>query len=254
VHDGRPGNARDSGRRLREGGIEGGGIARTRGKRRGEIRDGVFGMQMFAIRREQDRLAEIAPLLKRFTDDHSDDSVWGPGLMLIWSDLGYEAQARESLERLSNTESSIPVDSKRLITLTYFAEVAARLCDREHAARIYELLLPFRDQVVTVPAFTLCCGAVARYLGMLAGALHDWSAAETHFEYALQMDERLQAWPWLAHTQREYALMLGARARDEDRSRAAQLLASSAATAKTLGMYALLERISCASSNPVAKN
>ena len=102
-------------------------------------------MQMFAIRREQDRLAEIAPLLKRFTDDHSDDSVWGPGLMLIWSDLGYEAQARESLERLSNTESSIPVDSKRLITLTYFAEVAARLCDREHAARIYELLLPFRS-------------------------------------------------------------------------------------------------------------
>jgi predicted ATPase/class 3 adenylate cyclase len=219
-----------------------------------KIATGVFGMQMFAIRREQGRLAEIAPLLKRFTDDHADDSVWGPGLMLIWSDLGYEAHARDSLERLSNIETSIPVDSKRLVTLTYFAEVAARLGEREHAARIYELLLPFRDQVVTVPAFTLCCGAAARYLGMLAGALHDWSAAEAHFEYALKMDERLQAWPWLAHTRHEYALMLRARARDDDRARAAQLLASSAATAKTLEMYALLERISCASGTPATKN
>jgi hypothetical protein len=84
--------------------------------------------------------------------------------------------------------------------------------------------------------------------------LHDWSAAEAHFEYALKMDERLQAWPWLAHTRHEYALMLRARARDEDRARAAQLLASSAATAKTLEMYALLERISCASGTPATKN
>ncbi|SAK77687.1 adenylate/guanylate cyclase domain-containing protein [Caballeronia ptereochthonis] len=215
---------------------------------------GVFGMQMFAIRREQGRLAEIAPLLKRFSDDHPDDSVWGPGLMLIWSELGYEAQARASLERMLHTESAIPVDSKRLITLTYFAEVAARLGEREYATRIYTLLLPFRDQAVTVPAFTLCCGAAARYLGMLAGALRDWTAAEEHFDSALQMDERLQAWPWLAHTQREYAVMLAARARVEDRLRAAQLLTASAATAKTLGMYALLERISGASDNPGPKN
>jgi len=209
-----------------------------------KLAGGVYGMQMFTIRREQGRLAEVAPLLKRFVDDHPGDTVWLPGLMLIWSDLGFQAQARESLRQMEQSELAIPMDSKRLITLTYFAEVAARLGESAPAARIYDLLLPFRDQAVTVPVFTLCCGSAARYLGMLVSALGDWTAAEQYFEYALQMDTHLQAWPWLAHSQHEFAVMLAARNRAEDRSRAAQLLAAAAEAAKRLGMCALLERIS----------
>ncbi|WP_031361437.1 adenylate/guanylate cyclase domain-containing protein [Caballeronia sordidicola] len=204
---------------------------------------GVYGMQMFTIRREQGRLAEVAPLLKRFVDEHSQNATWRPGLMLVASDLGFEAQARHYLDHLAESESDIPVDSMRLVTLTYLAEVATRLRETGHAERIYAFLLPFRDQVVTVPAVTLCCGSAARYLGMLASALGDWTAAEEHFEYALRMDERLRAWPWLAHSQHEFALMLSARDRNGDRARAAVLLASAAATAKELKMFALLERI-----------
>ncbi|ADG20296.1 adenylate/guanylate cyclase [Paraburkholderia atlantica] len=204
---------------------------------------GVYGMQMFAIRREQGRLAEVAPIFKRFVDEHSEDTTWRPGFMLICSDLGFDAQARDNLVRLAESESSIPVDSKRLVTLTYLAEVAARLRDVEHAERIYALLLPFRDQVVTVPVFTLCCGSAARFLGMLAHALGDWSAAEQHFEYALSMDERLRAWPWLAHGRHEYALMLVARNGIGDRARARDLLSMAAAAAKKLEMFALVERI-----------
>lgn len=204
---------------------------------------GVYGMQMFTIRREQGRLAEVAPLFKRFVDDHPEDSTWRPGLMLIASDLGFEVQARRTLDQMAESEFSLPVDSKRLVTLTYLAEVAARLREVEHAERIYASLLPFRDQAVTVPAFTLCCGAAARYLGLLASALGDWSAAEAHFEYALQMNERLRARPWLAHAQHEFSIMLSARNRRGDQARAADLLAAATATAKELKMFALLERI-----------
>ncbi|TCG03830.1 guanylate cyclase [Paraburkholderia steynii] len=204
---------------------------------------GVYGMQMFTIRREQGRLAEVAPIFKRFVDEHSEDATWRPGFMLICSDLGFEAQARDNLDRLAESESSIPVDSRRLVTLTYLAEVAARLRDVEHAERIYALLLPFQDQVVTVPVFTLCCGSAARFLGMLAHALGDWSAAEQHFDYALRMDERLRAWPWLAHGRHEYALMLAARNGREDRERAQDLLSMAAAAARRLKMFALVERI-----------
>ncbi|WP_429363906.1 ATP-binding protein [Paraburkholderia sp. GAS32] len=180
---------------------------------------GVYGMQMFTIRREQGRLAEVAPLFTRFVNEHSENSAWRPGLMLICSDLGLEAQARDNLDRLAESDSSIPLDSKRLVTLTYLAEVAARLRDVERAEQVYTLLLPFRDQVVTVPVFTLCCGSAARYLGMLAHALGDWSAAEEHFEYGLRMDERLRAWPWLAHGRYEFARMLAARNGVGDRAR-----------------------------------
>lgn len=215
---------------------------------------GVHGMQMFSIRREQGRLAEVAPIFKRFIDTHSGDATWLPGFMLICSDLGFEAQARDNLDRLAESEPGIPVDSKRLVTLTYLAEVAARLRDVKHAERIYALLLPFRDQVVTVPVSTLCCGSVARFLGMLAHALGDWSAAEQHFEYALRMDERLRAWPWLAHSRHEYALMLAARNRTEDRARARDLLSMAAAEAKRLDMFALVERIGGARTGAGARN
>jgi hypothetical protein len=56
------------------------------------------------------------------------------------------------------------------------------------------------------------------------------------------MNERLHAWPWLAHTRHEYALMLLARGRKSDRKQAADLLASATATARQLNMFALLER------------
>jgi class 3 adenylate cyclase/tetratricopeptide (TPR) repeat protein len=215
---------------------------------------GVYGMQMFTIRREQGRLAEVAPLLKRFVDEHREDATWRPGLMLIASDLGFDAQARHQLDKLVESESDVPMDSKRLVTLTYVAEVAARLRESGHAERVYGFLLPFRDQVVTVPAFTLCCGSAARYLGMLANALGDWSTAEEHFEYALHMDERLRAWPWLAHSRYEFAVMLSARNRKGDRARAADLLTSVTAAAKELKMFALLERMGGAASGSVPGN
>jgi tetratricopeptide (TPR) repeat protein len=215
---------------------------------------GVYGMQMFTIRREQGRLAEVAPLLKQFVDEHPYNATWRPGLMLIASDLGFEAQASRNLAQLTESESCIPMDSKRLVTLTYLAEVAARLREIEHAERVYAFLLPFRDQVVTVPVFTVCCGSAARYLGVLAGALGDWSAAEEHFEYALRMDERLRAWPWLAHSRHEFAVMLSARNRKGDRARAADLLATAAATAKELKMFALLQRIGGAANSSGPRN
>jgi hypothetical protein len=78
---------------------------------------------------------------------------------------------------------------------------------------------------------------------MLAGAMGDWAAAEQHFEASLDLDERLQAWPWLTHTKHEFALMLRARGRPGDCDRAAQLLAEAVASAERFGMAALQGRI-----------
>ncbi len=207
-----------------------------------ELPTGVYGMQMFTIRREQGRLAEVAPVIKRLVDDNPDGSAWRPGLMLIASDLGFDGAALANLERLAETGFALPRDAKRLATLTYVAEVAARLNKSPYTEQVYGQLLPFRDQAVTVPAATLCLGSTARYCGLLATALGDWTAAVGHFEYALDMNERLHAWPWLAHTRHEYALMLLARGRKSDRKHAADLLASATATARQLNMFALLER------------
>ena len=208
-----------------------------------EIVTGVYGMQMFTIRREQGRLAEVAPLVKRFAAEKSRDAIWRPGLALIATDLGFTEAAEKSFGEIAADGFALPVDAKRNITLCYLAEVCARLADARRAEGLYELLRPYQDIVVVVPIATVCCGANARYLGMLASAMGDWSAAEAHFEAALAMDERLHAWPWLAHTKHEFALMLCERDRPGDRGRADALLAEAAASAERFGMGALQAKI-----------
>jgi uncharacterized protein HemY len=90
---------------------------------------------------------------------------------------------------------------------------------------------------------TVCYGSAGRFLGELAHVLADWDKAEEHFEHALQMNEAMQARPWLAHTQHRFARMLRSRGRQNDIKRVEQLLSQSWTTANRLGMIALKERL-----------
>jgi len=156
----------------------------------GEMTTGVYGVQMFTIRREQGRLSEVAPLFRRFLDENPQDSAWRPGLAVIASDLGFEEAARKAFVEMAAAGFAFPVDAKRSLTLSYLAEVCTRLGDTHEAERLHELLLPFGDNAILAPVATVCCGAAGRYLGMLASLMGEWTAAEGHFEAALEMDQR----------------------------------------------------------------
>jgi class 3 adenylate cyclase len=203
---------------------------------------GIYGTQMFAIRREQGRLAEVAPLVKRFVSENPKEAVWKPGLMLIASDLGFHAQARQHFESFAKSGFALPEDTKRLVTLSYFAEVCVVQRDAARAEDLYELLLPYRDVTAMVLPNTVCNGAASHYLGMLATIMADWSAAEGHFKAALALNERLKAWPRLAWTRFEYACMLLARDENGDTVFAEELRAKAVAAAERLGMGLLLRR------------
>jgi class 3 adenylate cyclase/tetratricopeptide (TPR) repeat protein len=203
---------------------------------------GIYGMQMFTIRREQGRLAEIAPLVKRFVSEKPEEAIWKPGLMLIASDLGFHQQARAHFEVLAQSDFAFPMDAKRPITLTYLAEVCAGLGDSLRAEKLYELLLPYRDVAILAPPSTLCCGAGAHYLGLLAATMSDWDSAESHFNASVAMNERLKAWPRLADTRFEYARMLLARDRKGDSVLATELRSMAIAAAERMGMGGLLHR------------
>ena len=64
---------------------------------------GLYGIQMFTIRREQGRLAQVAPIMKRLLEDKPDDSVWRPGFAIIASDLGFEEQARKLFHEIARS-------------------------------------------------------------------------------------------------------------------------------------------------------
>src|SRR6201986_5085893 len=52
----------------------------------GDQVEGVYGIQMFSVRREQGRLAEVAPVVRRLIDEKPGEKAWLPGFALIAAD------------------------------------------------------------------------------------------------------------------------------------------------------------------------
>ena len=214
------------------------------GQRMGiEIVDGAFGMQMFSIRREQGRLGEVAPVVKLFMAQNPTAAAWRPGLTLIYSDLDLRHECREAFELLAVDDFiGLPQDALWVTCIAYLAEACAFLGDTDRAARLYQLLLPYDGRAVVVGSAVACYGAVSRYLGLLAATMSRWAAAERHFEAALELNARMEAKPWLAHTQHQYAAMLLARGQAEDHSKAMALLDEALTSAQALGMQFLIQK------------
>ena len=206
--------------------------------------EGVMGLQMFTIRREQGRLAEIAPIVKHFVDEHGAGAAWRPGLALIYADIGEIEKASVEFERLAvDGFSVIPRDSLWQTSLTYLAEVCCALDDAENAQVLYELLLPYEKLTVVVGNASACLGATSRFLGQLTTTMARWDDAERHFKHALELNTQMSATTWLAHSQFQYSRMLFQRGEANDVETANQLLGSALQTANDLGMHGLESRI-----------
>ena len=209
-----------------------------------ETAAGVFGLQMFALRREQGRLKEVEPIVRAFVQQHSAAAAWRPGLAVIYSELGLMTDALSEFENLAQHDfADLPRDAVWMGTMTYLVDICTFLGDKSRAETLYRILLPFDGSNVVVGNGAACYGALSRYLGALATTLKRWVDAARHFEDALAMNTRMEARPWLARTQEQYATMLLARGRSGDRDNATTMLDAALATACELGMRALEERI-----------
>jgi class 3 adenylate cyclase/tetratricopeptide (TPR) repeat protein len=209
-----------------------------------ETAAGIFGLQMFTLRREQGRLKELEPVVRYFVQQHSAAAAWRPGLALIYSELGRRDEAQVEFEHLAQHDfADLPRDALWMASMTYLVDVCTFLGDKVRAAVLYQLLLPYAEHTVIVGSGVACYGALSRYLGALASTLAHWDEAARHFEDALAMNARMEAWPWLAHTQYRYATMLLARDQPGDGDKARELLKAALLTARELGMRALEERL-----------
>jgi tetratricopeptide (TPR) repeat protein len=202
--------------------------------------EGVMGVQMFTIRREQGRLGEIAPLVSHFLEKHGAGASWRPGLALIHFEIGEREKAREQFERMASTNfKCVPRDSLWQTCLSYLTEVCDGLDDSERAQLLYDLLQPYAEHTLVVGNAIACLGATSRYLAQLATVCNRWDDAERHFQHAIELNRRLNARPWLAHTQFQYARMLLKRGPPHDPELANELLDEAAEAAESLNMGGL---------------
>ncbi len=201
--------------------------------------EGLYGVQMFSIRREQGRLAEVAPVIKRLLDDNPEDAAWKPGFALIAAELGHLDAAGRMMREMAEGEFDLPLDAKYSATLGYLADTAVMIDDVDMAATIYERLLPYRNMTVTIGVATVCYGSADRRLGALAALQADWGLAEEHFVSALELDKAMRAVPWLARSKAEFAQAMLRRGRPQDKEWAMRLNCEAMETAQKCGMLAL---------------
>ncbi len=196
----------------------------------------TYGLQLYVLRRDQGRLEEMEELVRRAATEYPTYPIWRCVLANMLAERGATAEARAELDALAaNGFSRLPFDEEWEVSVCFLAETAARLGDRDHAATLYELLLPYADRVaISFPEISL--GPVSRFLGILASTTGRYDEASRHFEDALAMTERIGARPWLAHTQDDYAHMLLARREPGDAERARGLLDGARAAYRELGM------------------
>lgn len=201
-------------------------------------------VQMFGLKREQGRLAELAPALDLFRRHAPPGGTWLPGYALLCCELGRLDDARAAFEQIA--ADGLQPDHKADYmhrNLAYLCMVCASLGDAARAERLYALLAPFAGRNYVFGGNVECFGATDRLLGMLAATMQRWGLAEAHFERALQLDAASQAPPWLAHTRHQYAAMLLARRDSGDGPRAAGLLDAALQASRELGMRALEQRV-----------
>jgi DNA-binding CsgD family transcriptional regulator/tetratricopeptide (TPR) repeat protein len=209
----------------------------------------VYGIQMFGVRREQGRLAELAPVMRVLAAGDRGGGAWRAGLVAMLAELAMEEQVRSELDRMQ-AEGLEPLrEGLWLASLTYLADAASAVGHTEVAALVYPELAPLAGTNVMIGHGVACYGAADRYLGMLAATFGDTDSAIRHFEAALHLNRQMGASTWLAHTAYEYGrVLLG----QKDSDRGEQLLAEAALLAETAGMPTLLARVRALTSTSIS--
>lgn len=206
--------------------------------------ESAVGLQLFTLRRLQGRLSELEPVFREFVWQHSAAATWRPGLALIYRELGRVPEARAEFEHLAENDfTDLRRDAFWSTNLTYLARVCAFLGDAKRATTLYRLLLPYAGYAVIAGEAIVCGGAADAYLGLLAATMGEWEVSVRHFEQALELNTRIGAKPWLAHTQYEYASKLLAHGDVGEREKAVALFNDALAIACILGMHTLTEHI-----------
>jgi tetratricopeptide (TPR) repeat protein len=202
----------------------------------------AFDLQMYALRREQGRLAEVVDVVERAVDQYPAYPVWRYVLVDVLTELGRHAEARAMLARVDVEDYPVYVEMQWLFSLSLLADVSRALAEPDVAESVYALLLPYAHRNAVLPP-ELCFGSVSRALGNLAATTGRRDEAVRHLEVALAMNNAGGSGTWVAHTQYDLGRTLLERNGRGDRLHGEGLLAAAAASAGALGLRALAAKV-----------
>jgi class 3 adenylate cyclase len=202
-----------------------------------------FGAQMFPLRQNQGRLAELTDALRANVEAMPHAPSWRAALAALYSETDQVAEAREQVDILRAGGFDPPLNWAWMTYMSRLSEAVCHLHERSAAAVLYQHLRPLAGQVYVLAMTIGCSGSIAFWCGLLAACLSRFHDAERHFADALAMNERLGARPYVVRTRRAWASMLLDRGAPGDATRARELIAAGHAEAEQLGMAREIVRL-----------
>ncbi len=154
----------------------------------------AFG-QICMVRVEQARGAEVVDVLEQAAANYPAVPAYEAAYAAVLCDLGRVRDAAQLLERWTERGfDQLPRDQVYSTALALWAKVAADVASEQAAAALYELILPWRDQLAWSGASGY--GSAEHYLGRLAGTLGATDRARNHFVAASRVHETqgVKAW------------------------------------------------------------
>jgi tetratricopeptide (TPR) repeat protein len=193
---------------------------------------GTWSLQTGALTRQVGGLGGFAPALRTMLEESAIAATWRAPYGLALLDEGDRDGAMAVLEGFEEP----PLDFFWLTNIQAMAELAVGLERDDVARRMYDLLLPFRDQLGITASGSLCLGFVATTLGELAVFLGDETAAIDLLVGAVAGADAMEA-PYEAVKARR--LLATALARSEGRAdEAADIVEAATALARSHGLTA----------------
>ncbi|MBV9417951.1 MAG: hypothetical protein JO363_23405, partial [Solirubrobacterales bacterium] len=164
-----------------------------------------WGSQMFALRRRQGRVGELAPLAEAVVAAGGGTLGWRSALGVLRLETGDETGARVLYEEeMVGGPASLPRGMFWLTRMALLSELCAGLADAGGAEQLYAELLPHAPCNVVV-SYCSVWGPVDGYLALLAEAFGDKPLARRHADAAIHRAASMGAAAIVSELQRRGA-------------------------------------------------
>jgi DNA-binding CsgD family transcriptional regulator len=180
--------------------------------------DGPVGLQTFMIRRETGRLDQVRGLV---SGEEDPGTVWAPGLLALYCELGLREPARRTLHFLVDRDlGRLQISSTWPAVMSFLCDAAVWLDDVDVAQQLHPLAAEYAGLNLIGGEFLAVMGSADRQLGSLESLL-EIDTARDRFAAALEMDARMESPLHIASTLT--ATVTHLRRAGESSSRAAEL-------------------------------
>ncbi len=193
----------------------------------------VYASHLFEIRRSQGRVDELVDLLVAVVEASPDIEAFRPALGVCYRDLGRRDGEAMFREDAADGFARYRHNGLWLASMTMNAELAAYFNDDDAAERLFEILVPWRDQVVWTG--TTAGRSVAVALGQITATMGRFDEAEDFLAQAVEIHRALRAPAWTSGALLASAVMYSARRGPGDAGRAREALAEATVLAASVG-------------------